>query len=342
MRTCFIHIGIHKTGTTSIQFALAARDKELRTKGYHYPTTGRQKLPAGHHTIATALWPSPYTWAEEGVFDELFKEINNSNCNIILSSELFQSSVDVVIIIYLRNQVDYIASLYLELLKHAIPDTFEEFLQTALQQKAYSLRGAFFPFDYAEFIDQLKYLEGARVVARSYDDVANPSVIADFLSIIGLDPAEVGIDTGLHMNARSPLTESITAFYKNCAETSAPQIDGQLDAVLPDAVLPDAVRSDVASLSHESRRKIIKTFSPTNERLFSRYNIPPFPNLNAGDIQAGSFSHSRDLSISFEKLFSREVRDCMRRLRAAHDGETGDIQRARQGLTRALVGAVSA
>lgn len=53
IRTCFVHIGTHKTGTTSLQVALNRHCTELDGQYYLYPRTGRPTMaPDGHHNIA--------------------------------------------------------------------------------------------------------------------------------------------------------------------------------------------------------------------------------------------------------------------------------------------------
>ena len=55
-RTAFVHVGTHKTGTTSLQSMLAANAKILRAAGVLVPLAGRvERGSAGHHNVAWEL-----------------------------------------------------------------------------------------------------------------------------------------------------------------------------------------------------------------------------------------------------------------------------------------------
>jgi len=49
----YIHIGLHKTGTTSIQNFLTLNENILSKKGYLYPATGRKGQ--AQHLLAQAM-----------------------------------------------------------------------------------------------------------------------------------------------------------------------------------------------------------------------------------------------------------------------------------------------
>ena len=51
-RTCHIHIGLHKTGSTTIQKMLAAESARLSSCGFYVPRTGLNESRVAHHLIA--------------------------------------------------------------------------------------------------------------------------------------------------------------------------------------------------------------------------------------------------------------------------------------------------
>ena len=57
MPTLFIHTGLHKTGTTSLQKAFFDNRRVLARQGLLYPDTGLSPNPGnwGHHELALAL-----------------------------------------------------------------------------------------------------------------------------------------------------------------------------------------------------------------------------------------------------------------------------------------------
>ena len=73
-----LHIGVHKTGTTAIQAALADARPELKAAGVAYPGKA-----AAHHSEAFAVLQRPWGWSERGGsrvsparFDRLAKRVS--------------------------------------------------------------------------------------------------------------------------------------------------------------------------------------------------------------------------------------------------------------------------
>ena len=55
MIKCFIHIGMEKTGSTSIQWLLREHAKQLRRAGVEYPLGGSGRI--NHNFLAAAYIP---------------------------------------------------------------------------------------------------------------------------------------------------------------------------------------------------------------------------------------------------------------------------------------------
>src|SRR5262245_22122866 len=93
-RVCTIHIGLHKTGSTTIQNMLAAEEGNLRGLGLYLPKAGRNGSAAAHHLLAWELNRRP-GFAGSRYFDELAREIAaaGSPDRIILSSEDFSTRI---------------------------------------------------------------------------------------------------------------------------------------------------------------------------------------------------------------------------------------------------------
>src|SRR5438874_9962524 len=92
-RICFVHIGLHKTGSTSIQKMLAGREAWLQEQGFHLPRAGRD-FAHGHHELAWEL-NRKRGFAGSAQFDALSCEVEEANFpeRIILSSEEFSSNI---------------------------------------------------------------------------------------------------------------------------------------------------------------------------------------------------------------------------------------------------------
>ena len=135
LRTAYIHIGTHKTGTTSIQALLAANASTFSETGLLIPSTGRiDAASAGHHNIAWELTGYRDYDPRSGTFAALLHEISGSDAlDVCLTSEEFEFchadraalcrlrdglrgiGYEPRIICYLRPQADYLESLFAEI-----------------------------------------------------------------------------------------------------------------------------------------------------------------------------------------------------------------------------------
>ncbi len=133
-KTLYIHVGLHKTGTTAIQNFLAINREILKTNGVLYP--GKSE---NHYDISEELRSDCKAFLNKKtetnkIFNEIFQEQDNYD-NFIISSEGFLEFIDftipalnetikyfnlnmsVKIIIYLRSQLSWIESIYQQRIK---------------------------------------------------------------------------------------------------------------------------------------------------------------------------------------------------------------------------------
>ena len=121
MQTIHLHIGIHKTGTTSVQAFLAGQQRALAAHGVLYPLSARTDSTA-HHNLAWEVLEDPRFDGSRGGWCELVGEIEGSPCDHALVSaedlcRLQPESIarvaeridrfEVRVIVYLRRQ-DYL------------------------------------------------------------------------------------------------------------------------------------------------------------------------------------------------------------------------------------------
>jgi hypothetical protein len=215
-RVCFLHIGTHKTGTTSLQTFLAANEQCLERNGIFVPSSGRAWPGSGNHNLAWELSGDPRFDPALGSWRDVLGEIRSRNPPAVcLSSEDFvhlQRTPDslcrirqelnsigyqVRIVVYLRPQADYIESLYAELVKDRSHIAFRKYLGEIFSSGAFSLGGPWTcPFDYGELLDSFaKAFRADRMVVHPYranrrakyliDDLI--SVISPRRKIRGLD-----------------------------------------------------------------------------------------------------------------------------------------------------------
>lgn len=143
----YLHIGIHKTGTTSIQVFFTRNAKILEDNGILYPMTGRPlKYRFGQHQLPWSVFSKEhyvpdFEWKNklkdtdvDFVWESLRNEINNSVADVvIISSEEFDvlntqeianvgkrlSSYDITPVIFIRNHADFIESSYRTAVMHS-------------------------------------------------------------------------------------------------------------------------------------------------------------------------------------------------------------------------------
>ena len=140
-----LHIGVHKTGTTAIQAALADARTDLVAGGVRYPG----KLQA-HHRAALAVLGRPWGWNTRGGavldtehFDKLAKRANAYSGRVVISSEFFCEADEetartvverlggerVQVVITLRNLGKLLPSSWQQYLKYGLTTPYEKWLE---------------------------------------------------------------------------------------------------------------------------------------------------------------------------------------------------------------------
>lgn len=206
-RTCYIHIGTHKTGTTSIQAFLALNRERLSAKGVVLPTAGSDGDPgvATHHKLARELnaTASPTVRTE---LDAVGNELRQSSATVAcLSSEDFtflwdkpaalerlrnvilQANFTPRIVVYLRPQVPYLIAIFAENVRHGYRKAFHEYLDDVLTRGHYVWGdGAGPPFDYDRLLDAFAAVFGrdALIVRRYRAAAPSRSLLISFARAI--------------------------------------------------------------------------------------------------------------------------------------------------------------
>lgn len=199
----WVHIGIHKTGSTFLQNVLAANREWLIEQGFMFPETGFVQTEGtggsrGHAGLVRAF-RNPDSEDAKHIMGKLKDETAwQGKSNVLLSSEVFSAPQNtescargirelvgggetIHVIVYLRRQDYWLDSFYREILgwksyreKRDIEQFFEE-------EKSHWL-------DYnSRLRPWLENFGKSGVTIRSYDDaVAGPGLFRDFASCIGI------------------------------------------------------------------------------------------------------------------------------------------------------------
>lgn len=186
MRDLILHIGRHKTGTTAIQFFLADNRKALQDQGYFVPNSGR--VHAAHHQFAKQLSPQQLAALDDEhdltqlpsirALERELKAVPR-HLKTVVSSEVFQNCrpqavqsafrhYSVSVVVYLRNQLEYLASSYAQRV-HASNYTgsIEDFYADVHRQS----------YHYASFLKGWNDQFPGKLVVRRYKGT---SVVSDF------------------------------------------------------------------------------------------------------------------------------------------------------------------
>ncbi len=81
-----LHVGMHKTGTTSLQARCQEHSAELRSHGLLYPAAGQSDLYPNHNQIAKNLLGDTRGTGRQGALGEILEEIEASRCERVLVS----------------------------------------------------------------------------------------------------------------------------------------------------------------------------------------------------------------------------------------------------------------
>jgi hypothetical protein len=209
-RTLFLHIGTHKTGTTSLQELMALNARRFEKAGVLYPKAGRlatesSREMAGHHNIAWELTGDARFDPRAGTFAEMLDEIAASRPGTaVVSSEDFESlfrhpetltrmgrafaeiGYSPKAIVYLRSQADYAQSLYAELVRyHGFDRSFDWFLAEVSAARSFAFHAQTFAFDYEALTSAFEAAFGEKsLTVRSYvTGRATKALLSEFVEI---------------------------------------------------------------------------------------------------------------------------------------------------------------
>jgi len=202
-----LHVGVHKTGTTAIQAALADARPDLRANGVTYPG----KLQA-QHRAALALLQRHWGWNTRGGsvldrahFDKLARRVDRTKDRVVISSEFFceadaekaahvaesLGSGRVQIVVTLRNLGRLLPSSWQQYLKYGLTTPYEAWLTDIFQSPGSSKMSPTFwrRHDHAAVIDRWVSAVGAdRVTVLVLEDVDRSAVFVSFAQLLGIDP----------------------------------------------------------------------------------------------------------------------------------------------------------
>lgn len=193
MARVHLHIGSHKTGTTSLQHWLSANAAALEGQGLFVPTAGRRGNNPAHSQLAHRMVAEPATPLERiDVWADLAAQIAGRSDDIVVSSEVFSERTrsadqarritqffaaqghDTHVVLYLRDYPAFLNSIYVQRVKRfKFGGSFREFLARVRAEQGLRYTHMLAPFR-----------DLAPITLRPFPPPAG-GLEADFLTAIG-------------------------------------------------------------------------------------------------------------------------------------------------------------
>ncbi len=203
-RSIWLHIGLHKTASTFVQYTLESNTEALATQGFLYPQAGR--LGAGHALLAfpflapeRAAEPdvAPFLGQAQGAWTALQREAAESDCRrLVLSSEYFSLVKDLApvraacealggrtrVVVYLRRQDRLLEAGYNQGIKAGI-GTRRLVLGETLPHS----------LDWYRLVSRwAEHFGKENVIVRVFEEArAGGGILEDFCAAVGLDETQL-------------------------------------------------------------------------------------------------------------------------------------------------------
>lgn len=298
MKTLYLHIGMPKTGTSSIQKFLSTNRSALGQYGYCYP-----KLSADYVcNNRNGYFMVGKRYKEDGTRDKkLEKQYLKDGMaqvdsyfevfdNVILSEETVwryfdpafhyvfpylkehaaEHSYQIRIIIYLRRQDEFVTSLWKQHMKQTkltMYQPFEQELNGILEKEAAIL-------NYASRLDTIAAIFGREsLIVRRYEPKSwvNGSIIDDFLDCVGLKLTDAF--TLLPQNMNPSLSENMAEIKRiiNKDASFTQDENAYLGQFLRELSGDSSTRYPCSMLSMSETQELLDKFKDENERAAKEY-----------------------------------------------------------------------
>lgn len=203
-KVVFLHIGTHKTGTTSLQTFLARNELNLASYGAYFPKAGRITEFSGHHNLAWELNDDERFDPQNGGIRDLRDELSSTDWStVILSSEDFEYlycrperlkvlksladllEYELIAVGFFRDPASYANSLYAELAKHRLTQSIESFVDDIVTDGEFVFNSNWrFCFDYPRIVEGFQSIFGKdRFIWHPY----RRRIEESFFRVVGLD-----------------------------------------------------------------------------------------------------------------------------------------------------------
>ena len=195
------------------------------------------------------------------------------------------AGIETRVVVYLRDRVSYLESLYAELTRHGPIVGFRTFVETVLRDGAFVFLDRWiYTFEYARLIAPFVHAFGANaVIVRPYPPGReDTSLAADFFAAIGLPFASAAeIPALARENERADMAETVfrlRAYLRATRGVHVPFVE------------PDDPGAPFAPLNDADVKRIVARFADDDRALETRYGVrlapPPATRPHAPTAQA--------------------------------------------------------
>ncbi len=282
MARILLHIGTHKTATTTIQNTFAANRALLARHGLIYPDLGRS---TGHHGLAMRWVTLPEAFALQGGAEagwDRVAALAKGDATVLISSEEFSRGLpeprvnfrelrdwlsgfaEVQVICTLRDQLSYLQSIYLEVSKKHVPPPWPMFLANALA----SGFGAGLFLDFNALHSHLRSAfedENIHYLDYTATSACPGGLLGAMLRLAGTDLAASDLRP-VNRGAANVSPDALAAWAANqvaAPRPASPELLNLTRAALREE-LGDAARTTVYTRAEEVR--LLTHFAPLNAR----------------------------------------------------------------------------
>jgi hypothetical protein len=317
----FIHIGLNKAASTTIQTGLFENRRQLAGNGIFIPMTGKPPhRGAGHQNIAWEIIKHKRYRANLGGINELLVELESTQLpTTIITSEYFSlfdqsqkkklrrklSNYSVIIIIYVRRQDKWLQSLWSEITKMGLCGaTFEKYTQPKNIRR---LLGSFNASDYYDLVFKWGKFFGhdhikVRVLEKEWI-VSHP--FHDLLFTCGVDNyGDYPIPESMNVSPGIRTLETIRGLTVNLTSRgfTHPEI-GKVASWVRKYGDQNGWNNQKLNLIDEAAyNKIMGLFEESNKKLANKY-------LNRSKLFTETFDHQPTTNFKIEDLSSEELFD---------------------------------
>jgi hypothetical protein len=210
----YLHIGMNKNGTSTVQQYLTNNRKELMSQGICYPYMS--EINNAHYELSNSFGFGPVSVCKHE-HDDLINKIvaEAEGKNVVLSSEYFSlradnsqlisllsSHYELIIIVYIRNHYEWIQSLFNQATKTTINPPWEKGIEAFYKHCKENSNQI---LSYIELIQQWRGADSLVVRPFNKSYFSEGDLINDFLKVIGVDKGKIEDNSSEVSNESIPL-----------------------------------------------------------------------------------------------------------------------------------------